>query len=794
MRPPRLILLLLCFIFLPILLTFLSLLSAHPRSVNPADSSLDGRSGRLRSFFSFHAPSSLFPPSAVISLTDDNSTFFLARPAAFGPLLPETGLSGQLWIGNGFGDEKGVATAGAEGELGCSDVPGWDEGDKHSNPGRGTSKITHDSSIVNPPHLSGNGDSMVLNRRSGIVATNPGSQGSSAAPPSDADGTDDHLHHPLPESYFSDSTKLSSAGDSGRLGDNKAPAHADIQSLQEGAEIAGKVVLLSRGGCGFLEKVKWVQRRGGTALIVGDNTRGGGLVTMYARGDTSNVTIPALFTSHTTAHLLSSLIPPGNSMEATASEDTSKTAHGDARLKTAPSRSKQNDGHGTAFTKSGSKSVSSPRSTTTPSKLDPESYPAQSNFGWLRSLFSPSGLGYGRDRQLPGDSRRPPSSGQIDWVLLDNWEEEEELSKNKKPDTEDTSSRKGEDGKTLDQSNKPASQQPNGDDFVIGVQDWRDPDLIAPLTSAAPKPTGGILDKLISKPEEKEVASDKSSDSTVNSPKGGSITPGSGEYVDPAKSPDGKSGSKYSDRAFNSFTDSRSGSSSYGGGWWSSHFSWSGNKGSDGVPTKEDSVVSNYGQSTKQSTSDGKNVAGEGNEGEEHEGLWVTLTPTNMSASPFFDTLLVLVVSPLVTLTVVYVLLLLRSRIRRRRWRAPKSVVDRLPVRTYQTMESSPPTPVTSQSVPPDVSPSSPLLPSNSQPISTRPRPRSQTFGGLFAAWPDSQESRPSRAEKGISASQPHRGRYVRQVECVVCLEEYVEGQSRVMSLPCGHEFHAECM
>ena len=30
--------------------------------------------------------------------------------------------------------------------------------------------------------------------------------------------------------------------------------------------------------------------------------------------------------------------------------------------------------------------------------------------------------------------------------------------------------------------------------------------------------------------------------------------------------------------------------------------------------------------------------------------------------------------------------------------------------------------------------------------------------------------------------------------ECVVCLEEYVDGVSRVMRLPCGHEFHAECM
>ncbi|KAG7144952.1 E3 ubiquitin-protein ligase plr-1 like [Verticillium longisporum] len=33
-----------------------------------------------------------------------------------------------------------------------------------------------------------------------------------------------------------------------------------------------------------------------------------------------------------------------------------------------------------------------------------------------------------------------------------------------------------------------------------------------------------------------------------------------------------------------------------------------------------------------------------------------------------------------------------------------------------------------------------------------------------------------------------------RQVECVVCLEEYENGVSQVMSLPCGHEFHADCI
>lgn len=28
----------------------------------------------------------------------------------------------------------------------------------------------------------------------------------------------------------------------------------------------------------------------------------------------------------------------------------------------------------------------------------------------------------------------------------------------------------------------------------------------------------------------------------------------------------------------------------------------------------------------------------------------------------------------------------------------------------------------------------------------------------------------------------------------MVCLEEYIDGESRVMRLPCGHEFHADCV
>ncbi|KMU88140.1 hypothetical protein CIHG_05908 [Coccidioides immitis H538.4] len=112
MRPPTLLLLLACFIFLPLLLTTFSLVSARFRQGTAATSTHSHRTGRLRALFSFHAPSALFPPSAIISLTEDNSTFFLARPAAFGPPLPSKGLSGPLWIGN---------------------VPGWEDGSKNKN-------------------------------------------------------------------------------------------------------------------------------------------------------------------------------------------------------------------------------------------------------------------------------------------------------------------------------------------------------------------------------------------------------------------------------------------------------------------------------------------------------------------------------------------------------------------------------------------------------------------------------------------------------------------------------------
>lgn len=562
----------------------------------------------VNALFSFTSPGSLFPPSAIISLTDDNSTFFLARPAAFGPDLPSDGLSGPLWIGSGFGDD-----ALSRGELGCSDIPGWD----------GSSEgLAH---ALKPA-------SAVKKARTGPLAEKKDKPRSST-PEDDVvpipinDGTDDHLHHALEQS-----TRHSSD-------------HADIQSLQESAEIAGKVVLLKRGGCGFLAKVEWAQRRGGVAVIVGDDVRGGGLIRMYARGDTSNVTIPSLFTSHTTAHLLSSLLPTGKILSSVVSASQKKKP---------------------VSTESTSQPTSAPSQGEKGGPLGSEGAEHDSQ-NWLHSLLI--ALGFASTNEQPTDN------------------------------------------------------------FRIGEDDWRDPKFRNLPTTTLPAPS---------------ISTPTSSTFAVSN---------SRRRVE----------SKYT--APNSETRPR----------WRS---W---------------LKPNRRSVTSITSANSQEIDTFSGDTQPHEGLWVTLTPTNVSSSPFFDTLLVLVVSPLVTLSVVYALLLLRSRIRRRRWRAPKSVVERLPVRTYHTISDSSSSPsATSEAA----TPTTPLL----QRPSSRPtsQPSHSSRDELEAPATSSSVQRTTRdreEEKRETGLAEWRRRYGgRQKECVVCLEEYVDGISQVMSLPCGHEFHADCM
>ncbi|SMQ56148.1 unnamed protein product [Zymoseptoria tritici ST99CH_3D7] len=709
----------------------------------------------------WHTPSSLFPPSAIISITDDNSTNFLARPAAFGPLLPSKSLSGQLWIGSGFGDDHlGRGGSGAGAELGCSDVPGWEDGKWY-----GAKKIPADVKGTTAEKMMA---STGKERRS--LKEGEDEEDNDEAQPTEHDGTDDHLHHPLL--------------DTGKpAGTGKKTAHADIQSLQESAEIAGKVVLLSRGGCGFLEKVKWVQRRGGIALIVGDDIRGGPLVTMYARGDTSNVTIPSVFISHMTAQLLSSLMPSG-ALSGNLDDGLGQTVKVDGK------------GGKTEKAKLTSTTASAKATSTTSAKnvkeasTQNEDETTDIHRGWF-SFFTGSAT-------KSKNSRRPPSSGEIDWSSQKKLEDD---GVKKVVKTALTS--------TSESDTQPKSG--NRDGFMIGVQDWRDPDLVA----AAKESQQSISTSASST----SATRSKTSQVSTSTLQGGRITPGSGQYK--------KSQHTAVDLQQGSESDSVDSTShkTYQDGHPGRSRSWFGRLFFSTPGQSDDSSRLAEGHSASASSTNDADVLLPPTDGEtapgddepHHEGLWVTLSPASMSTSPFFDTLLVLVVSPLVTLTIVYAMLLLRSRIRRRRWRAPKSVVERLPVRTYQTMPSTTTSssqseisaaaslPAMSTAVP--TSPTSPttttpLLQASSRPITTRPpRPRSRTTSTIPPA-SSSLLSTDSASpildqleEKRASGLAEWRRRYGgKQRECVVCLEEYVDGVSRVMSLPCGHEFHAECI
>ena len=804
--------LLFCFIALPTILTFLSLLSAHSSQADTLSASYDTRTSRLRALFSFHTPSSLFPPSAVISLTDDNSTFFLARPAAFGPPLPSKGLSAQLWVGSGFGDDnmrRGGAARGAEGELGCSDVPGWGEGIE-KDPDTRQSGLQSPKSVLKNAKAHAMNTKVVQDGEENDMRSNWDSSAhdSDRLLPHTDDGTDDHLHHPFPESNPAERARPGQPAEHEAINEKgKRPTHADIQSLQESAEIAGKVVLLSRGGCGFLEKVKWVQRRGGIALIVGDDERGGPLIVMYARGDTSNVTISALFTSHTTAHLLSSLIPP-ESFDDQSGDDVKDLGEVKASKKASlGSKTKAKAiGLGPVFTTS----KTAPQSTGTrrPSSDQPSRHEASARVAsgsWGRTMLSMFGLKgkSGYPWHMSEDSRRPPSSGNIDWILLEEWEDEQPVRKPEKKGSalHNADSAKPDRFTGSQASRKTDPEQFTNDDFVIGVQDWRDRDLVAPNRKGGKASAGSRHGKanIITKtaPSNDEGKEDERIEDT-DTFEGGSITPGSGEYDNSHPPQSRKHGSKSSEK-YTQKGDGVESSNEINGATWLSRVGWSHDDSTESLrdvdqPSSQNSLHS--GGKSLYTASSLDEVEEE--EGGEHEGLWVTLTPTNMSTSPFFDTLLVLVVSPLVTLTVVYALLLLRSRIRRRRWRAPKSVVDRLPVRTYHTISSSSSTTSSQLPTPNTSSPTSPLLRSAPRPVSTRIRPRSQTTSSVVPA--SNTSSNPTIATsvpaKDNSMHGSPRGRRYngRQIECVVCLEEYVDGQSRVMSLPCGHEFHVECM
>ena len=122
--------------------------------------------------------------------------------------------------------------------------------------------------------------------------------------------------------------------------------------------------------------------------------------------------------------------------------------------------------------------------------------------------------------------------------------------------------------------------------------------------------------------------------------------------------------------------------------------------------------------------------------------LEITILPSTASDWAFLDTLLLVVLSPLFTLACIYFLLLIRRRVQRRRELAPLSVVKSLPHRKW-----------------------------------TREKDDENETEGPSTMIPQGYGTRTT----------------LRVLECVVCLEDFVEGEI-IVTLPCDHEFHESCM
>lgn len=730
-----------------------------PQSSRSSESSnllSDAPSSGMHALFSFPTPFSLFPPSALISLTHNNKTTFLARPAAFGPGLQSTGLSGQVWIGSGFDD---IASSS---ELGCSDVPGWSN--SYSNLGYDSfdsqkeSKSSFDLNSKVPSSMRTKLD-VVLEKSS----PNSKSWIDYFMPIKPA--TDEDLHH------------LSTAFESNEKNKKNfikaSENHSDIQSIQEAAEITGKVVLLRRGGCGFLEKVKWSQRRGAIAVIVGGNANGGPLIQMYARGDTSSITIPSVYTSYTTANIIYSL----NTSRKPKGDKDDGHVNLNSNYKLKNQRIKNN----LDLTSNSNKpeEINDPKvfkGDRGSSEIDKTKIAIISEKrGWFSSIFTSS-----NDMTSKVDQNRPPISGQHEWMLVDDWKVDKrvslEIDLERREKLWDSKKIAKLDGKKTT-ANLKQKVVPD-DNFVIGIQDWRDSDLVKNCKAekfehTKISPSSSLSNSVLEKTKDECVFAQShlsgalaAKPEHISSLKGGSITPSSGEYT-LDHHPSIKSPGIYSkDRSKDLTAVLRNDKEKIGTNLQIKYYS-----GNEDGKYQQDS--------------------------EQHEGLWVTLSPSS-GTSPFLDTLLVLIVSPLVTLTIVYVLLLIRSRYRQQKWRAPKSVVERLPVRTYQTIN---PTGSNSPRLPnfSGLSVTTPLLQGIPKPYFT-----SQTANNTSESSELIQKSiqnhnktdkhRDCGHEKITSKLGACQNQTGTQTECVVCLEEYVDGVSRIMALPCGHEFHVECI
>lgn len=116
------------------------------------------------------------------------------------------------------------------------------------------------------------------------------------------------------ESGFSDNNKLSTKGPVYATlvkvedQDGNHLACRNLSSVKNGADLKGKIVLIDRGECLFIEKVHYMQTLGALAVIMVNNVTGPA-ITMGGQGD--NITIPAMMVTLDEGNLLRNWLSRG---------------------------------------------------------------------------------------------------------------------------------------------------------------------------------------------------------------------------------------------------------------------------------------------------------------------------------------------------------------------------------------------------------------------------------------------------------------------------------------------------
>ncbi|ODQ65996.1 hypothetical protein NADFUDRAFT_51266 [Nadsonia fulvescens var. elongata DSM 6958] len=179
------------------------------------------------------------------------------------------------------------------------------------------------------------------------------------------------------------------------------------------------------------------------------------------------------------------------------------------------------------------------------------------------------------------------------------------------------------------------------------------------------------------------------------------------------------------------------------------------------------------------------------------------------SAPSFFDTLLFGFISPLFSITIIYLLFMFNRYYKGTLERAPVSYVNKLPTRLWMGVPECTSGNSSTLSIPRMSQESSSEGNENEATALLLPKVTSESArinnssnhdanSPLLKSY-NSLDQFPPHISMNPEPFKPqrihhHEKVWVSSAECIICLEEYVIGESMVMRLPCGHDFHVDCI